>query len=121
MKKTYTFVLNGNIPSKKNRYRFAGKRMYSDAVFTKWHKAAMIQMKSQMIGKFGFEETKMVSISFEFESLRRKDLSNCCESVNDLLVDCGVLADDNFKVVPRLSLYGKYTKGASRTIIEVTI
>ena len=42
---------------------------------------------------------------------RKFDLSNKVESVNDLLVDCGVIHDDNYTVIQKLEVefcgYGK--------------
>jgi Holliday junction resolvase RusA-like endonuclease len=117
----YCFVLTGNIPSKKNRIRFSAGRVYHDSKFEKWHKQAMVEMLPQALVEGCFAVTKCVTIYFEFESQRAKDLTNAAESVMDLLVDTGILKDDSYKIVPKLILVGSYNKGVSRTKIEVEV
>jgi Holliday junction resolvase RusA-like endonuclease len=116
----YSFHLDGNIPSKKNRVRFGKNGTYHDKTFTNWHKLAVLQMEPQRLSGW-FSHTKLVRISFTFESRRIKDLTNAAESVMDLLVDVGILKDDNFQVVPHLELNGVYTKGVSKTLVEIGI
>ncbi len=117
----YTFHLLGNVPSKKNRYRFSrAGRMFSDGTFTKWHKQAMAQLEPHVLSGW-FAHTKEVEILYTFESQRSKDLSNVTESIMDLLVDVGILKDDNFKIVPRLVLSAQYIKGMSKTEIRIKI
>jgi Holliday junction resolvase RusA-like endonuclease len=117
---TFVFHLDGNIPSKKNRVRFGKNGAYHDKNFTSWHKSAMAQMLPQRLSGW-FSRTVMVKVSFTFESLRVKDLTNAAESIMDLLVDVGILSDDNYCVVPELVLVGKYSKGVSRTEILITV
>jgi Holliday junction resolvase RusA-like endonuclease len=117
---TFVFHLDGNIPSKKNRVRFGKNGVFHDKKFSDWHKSAMAQMLPQRLNGW-FSCTNLVRIVFTFESLRVKDLTNAAESIMDLLVDVGILSDDNFKVVPHLELKGVYTKGVSKTIVEIGI
>ncbi len=117
----FTFLLVGNIPSKKNRVRFGSNGVYHDKNFTKWHKAAVAQITPHVPAGGWIASSKLVQISFTFESLRQKDLTNAAESIMDLLVDVGILKDDNFKVVPLLSLAANYIKGMSETKIEIVI
>jgi Holliday junction resolvase RusA-like endonuclease len=118
---TFSFYLDGNIPSKKNRVRFGSNGVYHDKKFSTWHKNAVSQLIPQWMESRWIAETSLLTITFEYESLRAKDLTNCAESIMDLFVDVYILKDDNFKVVPHLVLKGSYTKGVSKTTIQITI
>lgn len=114
----FAFHLDGNIPSKKNRVRFGKNGVFHDAKFSRWHKQAVAQILPQRLSGW-FSSTKLVRIKFVFESRRVKDLTNAAESIMDLLVDVGILKDDNFTVVPHLELQAQYTKGVSKTTVEI--
>lgn len=118
---TFSFFLDGNIPSKKNRVRFGSHGAYHDKKFTDWHKQAVLQLTPQWSEPGWIAKTQVVEILFDFESLRIKDLTNAAESVMDLLVDVGILKDDNFIVVSHLILKGVYIKGVSKTTIRITV
>lgn len=118
---TFSFHLDGNIPSKKNRVRFGKNGTYHDKTFTAWHKQAVLQLAPQWKEDRWFARTAEVTIHFQYETLRAKDLTNCAESIMDLLVDVYILKDDNFKVVPHLILKGCYTKGVSKTTVEIKV
>ncbi len=118
---TYCFELHGNIPSKKNRIRFAGGRVYHDSKFDTWHKKAMAELEPQALVEGCIAKTSSITLVFSFESQRKKDLDNVASSVMDLLVDAGILKDDSYKIVPQLILLGSYNKGVSRTKIEVSL
>jgi hypothetical protein len=118
---TFSFHLDGNIPSKKNRVRFGAHGTYHDKTFTTWHKQAVLQLAPQWTIHPWISHAKEVSISFTYEALRAKDLTNCAESIMDLLVDVYILKDDSFKIVPHLVLNGVYCKGESKTTIRITV
>ena len=67
-----------------------------------WHADALWQLKEQrtrpMEGKIGVE------MMFYFPDKRRADLTNKAESVMDLLVDAGIIKDDNASVCPEVLL-----------------
>lgn len=117
----FSFRLDGNIPSKKNRVRFGSNGVYHDKNFTKWHKLAVAQLTPHVPKDGWIARATLVQINFTFESQRSKDLTNAAESIMDLLVDVGILKDDNFKVVPLLSLCANYIKGISETKVEIVI
>ena len=82
-----------NIPS--NRYRA-------------WHKPALQTLKNTPVR---FEKTECVDLCFYGENKRKFDLSNRAESIMDLLVDAGIIPDDNYEIVPRLDIkYGGVSK-----------
>jgi hypothetical protein len=118
---TFSLVLDGNIPSKKNRVRFGAHGAYHDKNFTEWHKQAVLQLAPQWTVDPWIAHAKEVTISFTYGTLRAKDLTNCAESIMDLLVDCYILKDDNFKVCPCIILKGVYIKDMHRTTVEIVL
>ena len=103
---TQQTILTGRIPSKKNSKRVIrrGKRTFivSSRAHEIWHDDAWYQLKEQrarpMVGPLS---VKMV---FYFPDNRRADLTNKAESVMDLLVDTGIIEDDNVTVCPKVML-----------------
>lgn len=51
-----------------------------------------------------FDKVRIVEITFYPSTLRKSDLTNKAESVMDLLVDVGIIEDDNWFVVGYLNL-----------------
>jgi Holliday junction resolvase RusA-like endonuclease len=101
------FRIEGRIPSKKNsRCLFVrgGKLMnIPSAKYTEWHKSAMEQV-SEIRKKYFLLKDVEIQIDFFAPDKRASDLSNKAESIMDLLVDAGILEDDNWWVVGRLVL-----------------
>ncbi len=101
-----TITLPGRVPSKKNSKRIfcaSGRpRVLSSEAYVTWHEEMMLRVRRHR------PKTPILSasvaITFFAESRRRFDLTNAAESVMDLLVDAGILADDSWTVVPRLDL-----------------
>ncbi len=118
---TFSFVLDGNIPSKKNRVRFGKNGTYHDKTFTEWHKQAMLQLAPQWKINAWISHAKEVSISFTYGTHRAKDLTNCAESIMDLLVDLYILKDDSFQICPCIILKGCYIKDMHKTKIEIRV
>lgn len=65
-----------------------------------WHRQAI----KQLYGIKPIENITSVVLTFYPSSKRKGDLSNKAESIMDLLVDGGVLEDDNWFVVKHLIL-----------------
>ncbi len=101
-----TITLPGRVPSKKNSKRIVNAggrpRLISSEAFLAWHGEMMLHIRPHR------PKTPIVrasvAITFFAENRRRFDLSNAAESVMDLLVDAGILADDSWEVVPELML-----------------
>lgn len=117
--------LDGLIPSKKNSritHRATGRSFPSPA-YRRWQIDAFNQLLAQFGGRWdkdpNIQKCRLVRIHFFFGTKRRADLSNKAESVMDLLVDAGVLADDNWRVVPRLSLSGSYRKNLDGALVRI--
>lgn len=106
------YVINGNIPSKKNsRITIKTGRSFPSKAYTKWHKEASKQIKTQDIPKEPLKHISEIIIIIYFPTLRKADITNKVESVMDLMVDTEILEDDNFFVVPKLIISGEYRKG----------
>lgn len=115
----YKITLLGRIPSKKNSkvFTFRGKRplLISSEKYVAWHDEQLWMLKKY---KVHFDKCQMI-LTFFFPDNRKTDLSNKCESVMDLLVDCGILLDDNWFVVDKLTLVaGGVDKKNPRVDIE---
>jgi hypothetical protein len=89
-----TLTIPGRIPSKKNSKQWiirGSKRfLVPSNEHRAWHDGALWMLKgAEKVG-----ETEWIRARFFFPDNRVKDLSNAWESVGDLLVDAGILADD---------------------------
>ena len=121
-------VIHGHVPSKKNSKRlvYAGHRpvLISSKAYEAWHTIAMYEVMQEIKSiapKYRIiESPSEVSVTIFAATRRKEDLTNKAESVMDLLVDMGVLADDNWTEVPRVCLqYGGYDKSNPRAEIEI--
>lgn len=105
----YRFQFEGNTPSKKNQKKIGvhpkTKRImiFPSTEFERWHRPAVLGMKLQMSAmaraRFPIPRCKHVIAKIFYEDRRRRDSSNTFESIMDLLVDAGVLADDSWAIV----------------------
>ena len=101
------FNIEGRIPSKKNSKQILINKktnrpfIMSSKRYKEWHKYSSIQLKSQMTNidyKFPVEDCISVRVNIFYPDMRSTDNTNKAESVHDLMVDCGVLKDDNWQV-----------------------
>ena len=99
-------VIKGRIPSKKNSKRVFRRNgrtiLVSSLQHEKWHREAWLQLKEQKAR--AMVDSVSVKMNFWFPDNRKTDLTNKAESVMDLLVDMGVIKDDNVKICPKVSL-----------------
>ena len=88
------FKLKGNIPSKKNsRINTRSGRSFPSRKYSEWHEDAGWQIKSLKPIKHRIK----IDYIFTPKDRRLFDVSNKIESINDLLVDMGIIEDDNYK------------------------
>ena len=99
-------TIKGDTPSKKNskrifRNQYTGKPFIaSSEVYERWYRGAMPQLKGvQPVG-----EISRVGIIFYPKTRRASDLTNKAESIMDLLVDAGIIEDDNWFICPDIRL-----------------
>ena len=119
---TIQFTLIGSIPSKKNgkeiriNRRTGSRFLASSDRHQAWHPVAAMQINTQKPAGFKtLEKCRRITVTIYYGDLRAKDNSNVIESIHDLLVDCGVIVDDNWKVTgPTLQIpvYRKKEPGA---------
>ena len=120
MTQSLTLVFESHIPSKKNS-RSVGRNNIPlpSKAFQRWHKTELATLQDAPA------IPSPVSITYEFwiggkDSPREFDLSNAEESINDLLVDAGIIADDSWRhLVMRNSRVAGFVRGESRTVVTV--
>ena len=111
MDNTITLSLQGRIPSKKNsKFIVTTRRGYSMPVssseFKSWERSAIKSISLQRMLQNITQPIIQCIVSIEviFPDQRKRDLSNVAEGIMDVLVQTGVLADDNWRVVNKLEL-----------------
>ena len=104
-------VLFGCVPSKKNSRKSVRLRggknkgmtiFVPNARYNAWHSSCAHQMRAANVPFLKLEKVHIHVIFFQ-PDVRKRDLSNQFESVADLLVDYGLLIDDNCFVVTKQS------------------
>lgn len=96
--------------------------MYKTKHYQQWHDVARLQLQSQMRTQNIYsliKEPCKISITFVHGDLVRRDSDNATSSILDLLMDCKVLEDDNWKIVRELHIRNGYVKGKSRCKVEI--
>lgn len=116
-----TITIKGEVPSKKNSKRILFNQrthkpfIKSSVRHDEWHSRAF----SQLNGLTHVSKLNRLSMTFYSASRRKADLTNRADSVQDLLVDAGILEDDNWWVIPELELlFGGVDKNNPR--VEIT-
>ena len=111
-------------PSKKNSRvvdRRTG-RTFPNKRYTEWHKAAALYVRQQHTHPLD-EGPFALYLEFTHGDRVRRDSDNGVSSILDLLVDCGVLPDDNWMVVSKINvsnLYDKGNPGVNISIVSLT-
>lgn len=97
-------VIRGRIPSKKNSRRpfIRGGRVmnFTSKNYVDWNKNALLQLNCQEKIPNG----SWLILKFYMPDKRLCDLTNKAESIMDTLVDAGLLQDDNYEIVPNITL-----------------
>ena len=84
------------------------KRFISGSnAYIQWSLDAKMQLEHKCQGETQ-ERVSEIRLKFFMGDKRKTDLTNKAESVMDLLVDLKVISDDNWFVVPVLTLSGEY-------------
>jgi Holliday junction resolvase RusA-like endonuclease len=116
-------ILRGKIPPKKNnkRWVFRGGRKFliPSKGHEVWHKDATIQLQQQKPQPI----TGPVSIDYIYymPDNRKRDESNMQESINDLLVDMGIIEDDCWQILARKTVVVVgVDKHDPRTILKIS-
>ena len=120
-------IITGSVPSKKNSkvFSFRGNRpmLFPGKCYQQWHKQALNQLygiryESALFGPL--KKIKEIRITIYAVDRRKADLTNRAESVMDLLVDAGILEDDNWFICGAVNLkFGGVDRENPRAEIEI--
>lgn len=117
------YTVYSEVVSKKNNKEICrrGNKSFliSSKRFRDWHEQAVPQIMAQKPGKKVYDHNCKIYIEFYHDSYRRKDADNGQTSIFDLLVDCGVLVDDNWQILPRGMFENYYDKLQPRAEIYI--
>ncbi len=121
MKNKLKIVFQGIPPSKKNskQWIFRGGRRYlvPSENHNAWHEENMWLLKKV---KSKFETVSIIKIVFYPKDKIRRDLTNVTESLMDILVDAGIIKDDNWFVVAEINLkLGEVVSENARVELEI--
>lgn len=117
--KTTSFVLDGNIPSKKNsRINLKSGVSIPSKDFATWHKNAIREVMTQTRARF-FNPVAMEVLLY-FGTDGRADQDNKLSSILDMLVDACVLTDDKWQNVPQISLQAEYRPRRPGAFVRIT-
>jgi len=95
-------VFEGNIPSKKNGKRLFFNRKTGRSFITSSQIAKDFEEYYVMKLKNKYPTIKRAKVKLDFYAGNKRlfDLTNKTETIMDVLVKAGILADDNYSVVP---------------------
>lgn len=116
--------LTGEVPAKKNSRIFNVRthRSFPSEAYARWHEEALIEVlkiKNKMGWQRAIDVPCKVDVLFVHDSYRRRDCDNGLSSILDLLVDAGVLQDDNWKIVREVAVKNEYKKDGACCLISV--
>ena len=121
-------VIEGETPSKKNAKKFNTKTrcVYTNKHFQQWHTSAQLQVNVQATSlkeeyNFPINQPCRINLTFIHGDNVRRDSDNGTSSILDLLQDCGVLEDDNWKIVRELNIKNDYLKGKPSCKVEIVL
>lgn len=98
-----SITIKGDVPSKKNSKQLimAGgrPRIIPGKFYNTWHEEKMWEIKKH-VPRSPIEKVDKVIIHFYASTRRQADCTNKAESIMDLMVDAGIIKDDNWFVCP---------------------
>ena len=120
------FTILGACPSKKNSKQAMVVRgrmlILTSKRYKEWHKTASQELVLACRGIEKLQALKHVTMEFYWNDKRLFDLSNKVESICDLMVDVGLIADDNYMVIPELTArFGGVDKLNPRCEVTLTL
>lgn len=113
--------IDGEIPSKKNANKFNTKTrcVYKNKRYKVWYDYAVMQVTAQKAGQPPVKQPVKVSLKFVHGDFVKRDSDNGVSSIFDLLKDCGIVSDDNWKVIPKYEVENYYEKGKPCCRVEI--
>ena len=123
--KQIRFVLSGETPSKKNsRINTRSGRSFPSKRFMQWHeeKAMFIRAERQTGAIKSFTGGGIaLYCTFVHGDKKRRDSDNQLASILDLLVDCGIIEDDNWQILNEKHILDEYEQGAENSRVIITL
>lgn len=117
----YNFEIHAETPAKKNsRITLRNGMTIPSKRYREWHKSAEKEIKTQKLPLSPLDSPVRVLLRFTHGDLRRRDSDNGTSSIMDLLVDVGILADDNWQIVRQIRVQNDYVKGEPKCEIVIT-
>lgn len=117
----YNFEINAETPAKKNsRITLRNGMTIPSKRYREWHALAEKEIKTQKLPIEPLDSPARVLLRFAHGDLRRRDSDNGTSSIMDLLVDVGILADDNWQIVRQIRIQNDYIKGEPKCEIVIT-
>lgn len=104
------FSLTAPIPSKKNsrlnfRTKYGKQISIPNKAYSEWHKLNLPVVKILALNsQFDSQNPFSLGVKIIFKDKRRRDLDNALNSILDLLVDGGLIPDDNWGVIQEMSI-----------------
>jgi Holliday junction resolvase RusA-like endonuclease len=122
---TLSFVIKGQPVVKKNTGKVVNSngRIFKldSAPYTRWKNSAVYQIAQQLGRPDPIFEPINLCVRFYMETRRATDLSNLLEGIQDVLVKCQIIADDDYKIVASLDgTRASYDKNNPRMEVEIT-
>lgn len=99
----YECTIFGQPYVKKSNQRvvLAGRRIVKidTPKYKAWHKSALHQLANCITPTYPIDVPVILTVKFYMKTRNRVDLSNLYEGIQDVLVEFGVLKDDNYTIV----------------------
>ena len=121
-----TLTITGPIPSKKNSKRiFKGVNgkpfITSQKGYKEWEYITALELASQakqcLLSK-PISYPVSINVAFGYGDNRKRDMDNSLTSILDTLVFAGILKDDSWQIVEKISCAACY-RGEFKTIIDI--
>jgi Holliday junction resolvase RusA-like endonuclease len=119
------FTIPGQVPSKKNSRNIfvrGGKIVnIPNKRYQEWHKDTLRTLSLRLKTALGSIKTPYhVTYTIYTKDKRLRDLSNMVSSLDDLLVDFGLIEDDNCTIIAKeTAIFGGIDKNNPRVEVEI--
>lgn len=90
----FSIKVQGEVPSKKNRYKIGNGRMYQDHGVKDWMEDCGWQIKAMKMSKQASPVSCDIRVEIDFYIRRDKDIDNMLNSVFDLVQNFSLIVND---------------------------
>ena len=120
----YNFSILGETPAKKNsRINLKNGISIPSERYREWHSDAEMQLRGLRgsLPESPIETQCEITLNFIHGDKRRRDSDNGTSSIMDLLVDCGILSDDNWNIVRTIHVLNNYQKNEPKCDVLIRL